>query len=106
NLNQIKSKAPQCKVMSVVKANGYGHGLLHIAKHSKSSDAFGVARIEEALQLRAGGIVKPILLLEGFYSSGDLPILVTNNIQTVVHCEEQLSALENADLETPVVVWL
>lgn len=35
NLNQIKSKAPQCKVMSVVKANGYGHGLLHIAKHSK-----------------------------------------------------------------------
>ncbi|CDT75423.1 Alanine racemase [Vibrio coralliirubri] len=106
NLNQIKSKAPLCKVMSVVKANGYGHGLLHIAKHSKSSDAFGVARIEEALQLRAGGIVKPILLLEGFYSSGDLPILVTNNIQTVVHCEEQLSALENADLETPVVVWL
>ncbi|MCC4820757.1 alanine racemase, partial [Vibrio lentus] len=73
---------------------------------SKNSDAFGVARIEEALQLRAGGIVKPILLLEGFYSSGDLPILVTNNIQTVVHCEEQLSALENADLETPVVVWL
>ena len=106
NLRQIKSKAPQCKVMSVVKANGYGHGLLQIAKHSKNSDAFGVARIEEALQLRAGGIVQPILLLEGFYSSGDLPILVTNNIQTVVHCEEQLSALENTKLEAPVVVWL
>ncbi len=62
--------------------------------------------IEEALQLRACGVVKPILLLEGFYSPGDLPVLVTNNIQTVVHCEEQLIALEQADLETPVVVWL
>lgn len=70
------------------------------------ADAFGVARIEEALQLRACGVVKPILLLEGFYSPGDLPVLVTNNIQTVVHCEEQLIALEQADLETPVVVWL
>lgn len=62
--------------------------------------------IEEALQLRASGVVKPILLLEGFYSPGDLPVLVTNNIQTVVHCEEQLQALEQAQLETPVMVWL
>ncbi len=65
-----------------------------------------MARIEEALQLRAGGIVKPILLLEGFTLRAIYPILVTNNIQTVVHCEEQLSALENTELETPVVVWL
>lgn len=106
NLQQIKQQAPHSKVMAVVKANGYGHGLRHIAKHAQGADAFGVARIEEALQLRASGVVKPILLLEGFYSSGDLPILVTNNIQTVVHCEEQLDALEQADLEVPVVVWL
>ncbi|USD42594.1 alanine racemase [Vibrio sp. SCSIO 43135] len=106
NLEQIKTQAPQSKVMAVVKANGYGHGLRHIAKHAYGADAFGVARIEEALQLRACGVVKPILLLEGFYSAGDLPVLVTNNIQTVVHCEEQLNALENTQLETPVVVWL
>ncbi|WP_207890670.1 alanine racemase [Vibrio sinensis] len=106
NLKQIKSQAPNSKVMAVVKANGYGHGLRHIAKHAQDADAFGVARIEEALQLRACGVVKPILLLEGFYSSGDLPVLETNNIQTVVHCEEQLVALEQAELETPVVVWL
>ncbi|MGR5350506.1 alanine racemase [Vibrio mediterranei] len=106
NLQRIKQKAPQSKVMAVVKANGYGHGLRHIAKHALGADAFGVARIEEALQLRACGVVKPILLLEGFYSPNDLPVLVTNNIQTVVHCYEQLEALEQADLETPVVVWL
>ncbi|GAJ73867.1 LOW QUALITY PROTEIN: alanine racemase [Vibrio sp. JCM 18904] len=106
NLQRVKAQAPQSKVMAVVKANGYGHGLRHVAKHANHADAFGVARIEEALQLRACGVVKPILLLEGFYSPGDLPVLVTNNIQTVVHCEEQLIALEQADLETPVVVWL
>ncbi|HII4308374.1 TPA: alanine racemase [Vibrio parahaemolyticus] len=106
NLQRVKAQAPESKVMAVVKANGYGHGLRHVAKHANHVDAFGVARIEEALQLRACGVVKPILLLEGFYSPGDLPVLVTNNIQTVVHCEEQLIALEQADLETPVVVWL
>ncbi|EPM40539.1 alanine racemase [Vibrio natriegens NBRC 15636 = ATCC 14048 = DSM 759] len=106
NLRRVKAQAPNSKVMAVVKANGYGHGLRHVAKHTGEADAFGVARIEEALQLRACGVVKPILLLEGFYSSGDLPVLVTNNIQTVVHCEEQLIALEQAELETPVVVWL
>jgi len=106
NLQRVKEQAPESKVMAVVKANGYGHGLRHVAKHATHADAFGVARIEEALQLRACGVVKPILLLEGFYSSGDLPVLVTNNIQTVVHCEEQLAALEQAELETPVVVWL
>ncbi|KAB1459763.1 alanine racemase [Vibrio panuliri] len=106
NLQLLKQQAPNSKMMAVVKANGYGHGLNQIAKNANVADAYGVARIEEALQLRAVGIVKPILLLEGFYSPGDLPVLVTNNIQTVVHCIEQLEALENAILETPVKVWL
>ncbi len=106
NLACIKQQAPDSKIMAVVKANGYGHGLRHIAKNAKGADAFGVARIEEALQLRASGVVKPILLLEGFYSPNDLPVLVTNNIQTVVHCYEQLDALEQVELEGPVVVWL
>ncbi|MCL9783885.1 alanine racemase [Vibrio sp. S4M6] len=106
NLEKIKQQAPNSKVMAVVKANAYGHGLRHIAAHAKLADAFGVARIEEALQLRASGVVQPILLLEGFYSLADLPVLVTNNIQTVVHCIEQLEALERADLDTPVMVWL
>ena len=106
NLGRVKQQAPNSKVMAVVKANSYGHGLHYIAQHASAADAFGVARIEEALQLRASGVVKPILLLEGFYSSGDLPVLVTNSIHTVVHCEEQLYDLEKASLENPVVVWL
>ncbi|GAD90897.1 MULTISPECIES: alanine racemase [Vibrio] len=106
NIQRLHEQAPNSRLLAVVKANGYGHGLLEVAKNAEGADAFAVARIEEALQLRSGGIVKPILLLEGFYSDSDLPILVTNNIQTVVHCEEQLIALEQAELENPVVVWL
>lgn len=106
NLHVIRQKSPQSKLLAVVKANGYGHGLLKIAQYAEGADAFGVARIEEALQLRAGGIVKPILLLEGFYSPQDLPILVTNNIQTAIHSKEQLEALDNAQLEMPVKVWI
>ncbi|WP_047045836.1 alanine racemase [Vibrio mexicanus] len=106
NLAQVRKQAPSSKVMAVVKANGYGHGLREIAKHAHGADAFGVARVEEALQIRNCGVEKPVLLLEGFYSSTDLPILVANNIQTVVHCEEQLEALEQATLDKPVVVWL
>ncbi|MGF1726322.1 alanine racemase [Photobacterium nomapromontoriensis] len=106
NLNQIRAQAPDSKILAVVKANGYGHGLSWVASSLPDVDGFGVARIEEALTLRAGGLVKPILLLEGFYGAADLPVLVTNNIHTVVHSIEQLEALEQAELDGPVVVWL
>ncbi len=106
NLSQIRLQAPNSKILAVVKANAYGHGLLDVAKSLTNVDAYGVARIEEALMLRAGGVVKPILLLEGFYAPTDLPVLVTNNIHTVVHSIEQLEALEQAELDAPVRVWV
>jgi alanine racemase len=106
NLNYIRTLAPNSKVMAVVKANGYGHGLLETALTLEQADSFGVARISEALTLRAGGIVKPILLLEGFLFEKELPILVANSIETVVHSVEQIEALEQAKLIHPIVVWL
>ncbi|WP_217434840.1 alanine racemase [Marinifaba aquimaris] len=106
NLLQVKKLAPHSKVLAVCKANGYGHGLVEAATHLHQADAFGVARIQEAYRLRSGGIVKPIVLLEGFFEAEDLPHLVASNIETVVHCEEQLSALEQAQLSAPIQVWL
>lgn len=106
NLKHIQSLAPKSKVMAVVKANGYGHGLLETALTLEDADCFGVARISEALTLRAGGVVKPILLLEGFLFEKELPILVANSIDTVVHSIEQVEALEQAGLTHPIVVWL
>ncbi|MEJ2766918.1 alanine racemase [Photobacterium sp. MCCC 1A19761] len=106
NVSQLRKQAPASKLLAMVKANGYGHGLQQVATSLPDVDGFGVARIEEALSLRACGVVQPILLMEGFYAPGDLPVLVTNNIQTVVHTPEQLEALELASLEAPVKVWL
>lgn len=107
NISKIKQRAPQSKIIAIVKANAYGHGIDFVAKVlGNLVDCFGVARLEEALSLRAQGITQPILLLEGFFAAQDLPILAVNNIQTVVHTPEQLSALQQATLPNPIKVWL
>ncbi len=57
--------------MAVVKADAYGHGAVPVAKCLAECgvDAFGVATVEEALELRAAGIEQPVLLLGGLYMS-------------------------------------
>ena len=81
NLEVIKQKAPHSKIIAVVKANAYGHGVVFVASTLEQHvDCFAVARLEEALALRSNGIIKPILLLEGFFDEKDLPILAVNNI--------------------------
>lgn len=106
NLQQVRRQAPQSHLIAIVKANAYGHGMLETAHTLQDADCFGVSRIGEAVALRFGGIVKPILLLEGFFSAEDLPLLVANNIETVVHSHEQLEALEQAKLAHPLPVWM
>lgn len=107
NIQTIKQKAPNSKVIAVVKANAYGHGVVFVsAALEEMVDGFGVARLEEALSLRSHGITKPILLLEGFFSEADLPVIAVNNIQTMVHNPEQLTALQRANLPNKIKVWL
>lgn len=110
NYQTIKKLSPNSKVLAVLKANAYGHGLALIAKTLTASelpaDAFGVARLDEALQLRAAGVVQPIVLLEGFFDNQDIEILAVNNLQTVVHNEQQLDGLLTAKLDKPLKVWL
>lgn len=106
NYRLIQSLSPDAKVLAVLKANGYGHGLERIANALPDADAFGVARIDEALALRAAGIEKPIVLLEGFFAKEDIETLSANNLQTIVHNEQQLSAIVNANVDSPLKVWL
>ncbi|CAH0532419.1 Alanine racemase [Vibrio stylophorae] len=106
NWQKLRQQASNSKLLAVVKANGYGGGLVPTAKALTDADAFGVARFEEALILRAGGIDVPILLLEGFYHPDALPQIADLKIETVVHSFEQLEALEQAQLSRPIPVWL
>lgn len=106
NLLRIRQLAPNSQVLAVLKANAYGHGLVEIATELRDVEAFGVARLDEAIVLREGGITKPIVLLEGFFNPQELPILASNSIQTVVHSPEQIEQLVHAKLPAPIAVWL
>lgn len=95
------------KALAVIKANAYGHGALACAQSIQDeADAFAVASLEEALQLRRAGIKNPILLLEGFFEASELAEIVANNLWIVIHAEWQLAIFLAAKLAKPVHVWL
>lgn len=106
NFQRICQLTPHSRHLAVVKANAYGHGMLAVAEALDQADGYGVARLSEALMLRAGGVKKMILLLEGFFSANDLPLIVQNSIETAIHSEEQLKALEDTRLPEPITVWM
>jgi alanine racemase len=106
NFSQVRQRAPRARVMAVVKANGYGHGSVWVARTLAEADAFGVACIEEALTLREAGIAKPIVLLEGFFEAAELALIVQHHLATAIHDEEQLRMLEAARLARPIPVWI
>ncbi len=106
NLTRIREVAPRSRVMAVVKANAYGHGLVPTALCLADADAFAVARLEEALALRGAGVRKPIVLLEGVFNAEQLAEAARQNLEIVVHEREQLVLLEQAPPGHRFVVWL
>ena len=107
NLAVLRDHAGEAQILAILKANAYGHGLSRIATELHGVDAIGVARLDEALALRNSGVVKPIVLLEGFFDPRQLPILAAGGIQPVIHAEYQLQQLEQArGLAQPLKVWL
>lgn len=107
NLQRVRELAPHSRLIAIVKANAYGHGLTEVSTTLEDLvDGFGVARLKEALALRERGITAPIVLLEGFFEHSDLPLLVEHQIDTVIHCVEQLVMLEATELANPIKVWM
>lgn len=106
NLEVVRQLAPGRKVMAMLKANGYGHGLLRVGHALSGADALGVACVEEALELRDGGVSGPIVVLEGFFANREIPLMAKMNFITVVHHEKQLRALEDVPCDPPLKVWL
>src|SRR6478735_3266144 len=106
NLSEVRHRAPSSRVMAVVKADGYGHGLERVARALSGADAFGVAALSDAERLRAAGLSQPIVLLSGFDAADDLPQLRRLNVETVVHHATQLAMLEQAADGDPIRCWL
>lgn len=105
NLQRVRAAAPGCRVAAAVKAEGYGHGLVRVAR-ALDADAFAVACIEEALTLREANVARPVLLLEGVFEVAELPLCARHGLEVTVHHPEQVRMLEAARLERPVRVWL
>lgn len=84
-----KKVGREVKILSVVKANAYGHGAGQIARTlaASGSDAFGVASLEEGIELREGGIRSPILILAGAYPAQLDPLLRHRLTPTVCELE-------------------
>ncbi len=101
NLATIRKLASKSKIMAVVKADAYGHGMLEICNSLGDADAFSVAHVNEALDLRANGIRQPIVALQGFSNSHDLKQAILHDVQVVIHNKEQLVILKSiADAPT------
>ena len=106
NLGQLRARAPNSRVMAVVKADGYGHGLERVARALGGADAFGVAAMSDAERLRAAGLSQPIVLLSGFDEVDDLARLRGLGVETVVHHASQIQMLEQSAGAEPIRCWL
>lgn len=106
NLCEVRRRAPGSRVLAVVKANGYGHGLLPMARAFADADAYGVACLEEAGALREAGVTQPILLLEGPFEAAELPTIAALELDVAIHSGEQVAMLEALGVPLPGRIWL
>ncbi len=106
NLALAKSRAPRAKAWAVVKANAYGHGLARGMRGFAAADGLGLIELDGAVRLREMGWRKPILLLEGFFEPADLITLLDHQIETTIHCVEQIEMLEKMQGVSSVNVHL
>ncbi len=106
NLERVRALCPRQRVMAIIKADAYGHGLVRMAEALAGADAFGVACLEEATVLREAGIRAPIVLLEGPFSMSELADLARLDLDSVIHHAEQLRMIESLRLDGAIGCWL
>lgn len=106
NLQQVRACAPNSKVIAMVKANAYGHGIVRAAEALSGADALGVACIEEGVILRHAGMTQPIVLMEGLFHADEIDEAAKHQFTLVVHHEPHVVMLEQAPSSYQFPVWL
>lgn len=96
NYNNTRAKLPQgCKLLGVIKADAYGHGAVELARFLENKcDFFGVACIEEAVELKKAGIKTPILIL-GYVAPAFYDLVVKYDIRIPVFSYDTAKALSD-----------
>lgn len=98
NLGVVRKHAPHSRVLAVVKANAYGHGIQRIAHTLADAgvDGYALLELDAAVALRVAGFKQRIVLLEGFFDEREFPLLAENRIDAVVHNTEHIAKLRHA----------
>ena len=102
----VARRTTSARIMSVIKADGYGHGLLRVAEALSGTDGYALLDIRDAVTLREAGIRQTILLLEGFFNADDLPVIAEYNLTCVIHNAEQITMLDKYPVSGALDVWL
>lgn len=106
NFRRVRELAPGRKVLAVVKADAYGHGLERVARALSDADAFGVAAIQDGQRLRAAGFEQRILVMSGIDDPDDLVEMRRLQLDGVVHTAEQVDWLSADRDPRPIRIWL
>ncbi len=98
NIKTMQALKPHMKTLVVIKADAYGHGAVEVAKRILDMvDYFGVATIDEAVELRCGGIDLPILII-GYTAAQDFPTLLKYDIIQAVYDVSECKKLSDLAL--------
>lgn len=106
NLTVARRHAGEARVLAVLKADAYGHGLERVLPAARLADGIAVLEFEAARRVRDFGFSGPVVLLEGCFDAPELMKAARLDLTPVVHCEEQLDALLAARIERPMEVWV
>jgi len=105
NLNVARRYA-KSRILAVVKANAYGHGLLRAASALQAADGFALLDIRDAITLREAGFRQMLLLLEGAFGVDDMSLLAEYEISSVLHSHNQIRMLDAYPRRGRLSLWL
>jgi alanine racemase len=108
NLGVVRQHAANARVLAVIKANAYGHGVARVARTLAQAgvDGFAMLELDAAIALRESGLQQRIVMLEGFFDAAELPLMAAHGIDSVIHHAAQLEWLRHAPAGTKVSLLL
>jgi alanine racemase len=103
---QVARRTTSARIMSVIKADGYGHGLMRAAEALAATDGYALLNLQDAVRLREAGYRQPILLLEGCFSAEELPVIAEYRFACVIHSPWQIAMLDGYPGSGTLDIWL
>lgn len=106
NLAVVRSLCPHSRIMAMVKADAYGHGIVPVAKALVAADGLAVAHLSEARLLRGAGITQRLLLLATLLDEAELVWCSNQGIDVTAHDQSSVAAIAASARHAPLRVWL